>query len=226
MTPGATAGPHVMLQVTDTGSGIPKQVIDKIFDPFFTTKDVGQGTGLGLSTVAGIVKSHGGFIHVYSEPGHTSFKVFLPAKATVDTSSALLAETLVPRGHGQTILLVDDEPNIRQIAEVILKSHGYKVLVAEDGPTALALFAGQMGQIAVVVTDLAMPGMGGLMLVRTLRQIEPALKVIVSTGRTDDSHAAEITALHVDGCLTKPYTTRNLLLKLSHVLHSGLQSAA
>ena len=226
MTPGATAGPHVMLQVTDTGSGIPKDVIDKIFDPFFTTKSIGQGTGLGLSTVAGIVKSHGGFIDLYSEPGHTSFKIFLPAKDTLDTSSALQADAMVPRGNGQTILLVDDEPSIREVAEIILESHGYKVLVAEDGPTALALFAQQMGHIAVVVTDLAMPGMDGLMLVRTLRQIEPGLKVIVSTGRADDSHAAEMAALNVDGCLTKPYTTRNLLLKLSHVLHSGLQDAA
>jgi PAS domain S-box-containing protein len=226
ITPGATAGPHVMLQVTDSGSGIPKDVIAKIYDPFFTTKSIGRGTGLGLSTVAGIVKSYGGFIHVYSKPGHTTFKVFLPAKGTLDNSSALRADTMVPNGNGQTILLVDDEPAIREVAEIILQSHGYKVLVAEDGPSALALFAQHLGHVAVVVTDLAMPGMGGLMLVRTLRQIEPALKVIVSTGGADDSHAVEIASLQVDGCLTKPYTTRNLLLKLSHVLNDGLQDAA
>jgi CheY-like chemotaxis protein len=133
---------------------------------------------------------------------------------------------MVPNGNGQTILLVDDEPAIREVAEIILQSHGYKVLVAEDGPSALALFAQHLGHVAVVVTDLAMPGMGGLMLVRTLRQIEPALKVIVSTGGADDSHAVEIASLQVDGCLTKPYTTRNLLLKLSHVLNDGLQDAA
>ena len=122
--------------------------------------------------------------------------------------------------------MVDDEPSIREVAEVILTGHGYKVILAEDAPSALAIFARQMGHIAVVVTDLAMPGMDGLMLVSTLRRIEPGLKVIVSTGRTDDSHAAEITALRVDGCLTKPYTSRNLLLKLSHVLYSSMQDAA
>jgi PAS domain S-box-containing protein len=226
MIPGAAVGPHVLLQITDTGSGIPRDVIDKIFDPFFTTKGIGKGTGLGLSTVAGIVRSHGGFIHVESQPGHTSFKVFLPAKATLDASIALQANATVPRGNGQTILLVDDEPSIREVAAIILESHGYKVLVAEDGPSALAIFAREMGHIVAVVTDLAMPGMDGLMLVRTLRRLEPGLKVIVSTGRDDDSHAGEIPALNVDGWLTKPYTTRNLLLKLSHVLHSGMQDAA
>ncbi len=226
MTPGAIAGPYVMLEVTDSGSGIPRQVLDKIFDPFFTTKAIGKGTGLGLSTVAGIVKSHGGFIAVESKPGHTSFRIFLPAKATVDTSTALDEDRMVPRGHGETILLIDDEPSIREVAEVILKSHGYKVLVAEDGPSALAFFARYMDRIAVVVTDLAMPGMGGLMLVRTLRQIEPALKIILSTGGADEAHTAEITALNVDGVLTKPYAGRNLLLKLSHVLHSEIQDAA
>ncbi len=226
MTPGATAGPHVMLQVTDTGSGIPKEVIDKIFDPFFTTKSIGHGTGLGLSTVAGIVRSHGGFIGVDSEPGRTSFKIFLPAKAALNTACVLKVDELIPQGNGQTVLLVDDEPRIREVAELILKSHGYKVLLAEDGPTALALFARQMGLIALVITDLAMPGMDGLMLVRTLRRMQPGLKIIVSTGRTDESNAAEIAALNIDGSMTKPYTTRSLLLKLSHILHGGMQEAA
>jgi CheY-like chemotaxis protein len=226
MNPGATAGPHVMLQVTDTGSGIPKEVLDKIFDPFFTTKSVGHGTGLGLSTVAGIVRSHGGFISVESQPGHTSFKIFLPAKAILNTATAQQVDALIPRGNGQTILLVDDEPSIRQVAEVILKSHGYKVLLAEDGPAALALFARQMGLVAAVITDLAMPGMDGLMLARTLRRIQPALKLIVATGRIDESNAAELAALNVDSIMTKPYTTRSLLLKLSHVLHNGIQEAA
>jgi two-component system cell cycle sensor histidine kinase/response regulator CckA len=223
---GATAGPHVMLEITDTGSGIPSNVIAKIFDPFFTTKDIGLGTGLGLSTVAGIVRSHGGFIDVSSRPGYTSFKIFLPAKVSVDTFTALEASEAVPRGSDETILLVDDEPSIREVAEVILTSHGYKVLLAEDGPSALALFAPQKNHITAVVTDLAMPGMDGLTLVRALRGIQPGLKVIVSTGLTEDSHAAEIAALGVDGFLTKPYTIRNLLLKLNDVLHRSLHLAA
>ncbi len=226
MTPGATVGPHVMLQVTDTGTGIPKDVIDKIFDPFFTTKNIGEGTGLGLSTVAGIVKSHGGFINLESKPGHTSFKIFLPAQETLDTVGALPAESILPRGDGQIILVVDDEPSIREVAQLILESYGYKVLVAEDGPEALALFAQQAGKVAAVVTDLAMPLMSGLMLVRALRRIEPGLKIIVSTGRNDDSQEEQMAALKVAGYLMKPFTTRNLLFKLNHVLHPGLQDAA
>ncbi len=226
MTPGASVGSHVMLEVTDNGNGIPKEIIDKIFDPFFTTKSVGQGTGLGLSTVAGIVKSLGGFISVSSKPGRTSFKIFLPAKAAPNTASPLLTNVSVPRGNGQTVLLVDDEVSIRELAEIILSSHGYKVLVAEDGPTALALFAQQIGAVDVVVTDLAMPGMDGLMLVRTLRRMEPRLKIIVSTGRAEDTNDGELTALKVDGLLTKPYTNRNLLLKLNHVLQGVMQDAA
>jgi PAS domain S-box-containing protein len=226
ITPGATVGPHVMLQVTDTGSGIPSDVIDKIFDPFFTTKGVGQGTGLGLSTVIGIIESHGGFVNVSSRPGRTSFKIFLPAKNSVGTSGAIQADVTVPRGNGETILLVDDEPIIVEVAQLVLENSGYKVLVASDGPTALALFAKQMDHIAAVITDLAMPLMDGLLLVRTLRQMEPRLKVIVSTGHSDDCQAVAMDRLHVDGYLTKPYTTPNLLLKLSHVLHSGARAAA
>jgi PAS domain S-box-containing protein len=223
---GATAGPHVLLQVTDNGVGIPSDVIPKIFDPFFTTKGVGEGTGLGLSTVAGIVKGHGGFVNVQSEPGHTTFKIYLPAKNAADAFVPVLEDELIPRGHNETILLVDDETIICEVAQLILENHGYQVLTAEDGPTALALFAQQMGGIAVVVTDLAMPTMDGLMLVRSLRRIQPDLKIVVSTGRAEQSRSAELALLAVDGFLTKPYTTRSLLLKLDHILHGGMQDAA
>ncbi len=226
MIPGATVGPHVMLQVTDTGTGIPSGIQAKIFDPFFTTKDVGEGTGLGLSTVAGIVKSHGGFMQVESEPGHTRFKIFLPAKATGESSNALHPDEMIPRGRGQTILVVDDEVSIRQLAELVLQSHGYKVLLAEDGPTALAVFAQQIGHIDAVVTDLAMPKMDGVTLVHTLRRISPELKIIVSTGRTDEGKSTEFASLGIDARLTKPYTTRTFLVTLNGVLQGGLQNAA
>lgn len=226
MTPGATPGPHVLLQVTDNGSGIPPEVVARIFDPFFTTKEVGKGTGLGLSTVAGIVKSHGGFLQVSSEPGRTTFRVYLPAMKSVSLDHPLAVEVSVPHGKGETILLVDDEIVIREVAQLILQNNGYKVLVAEDGPSALALFAQQIGNVAVVVTDLAMPIMDGLALVRALRRIQPGLKVIISSGRTEDRQSAEIAALHVEATLNKPYTTRKLLLKLSQVLEGGLQEVA
>ena len=207
-----------MIEISDTGTGIPREVIDKIFDPFFTTKTIGAGTGLGLSSAAGIVRSHGGFIQVESEPGRTSFKIYLPAKDAADAADPLQADTLVPRGRGQTILVVDDEPAIREVAEVILSNHGYLVHTAEDGPTALAIFTQQIGHIGVVVTDLVMPLMSGRALVHALRRIDPQVKILVSTGRAEELELSEVEALGVEGILLKPYSTRNLLLKLSLIL--------
>ena len=224
--PGATAGPHVMFKVSDTGDGIPSEMIDKIFDPFFTTKGVGVGTGLGLSTTAGIVRSHGGFIQVASEPGNTTFKIYLPARNADDLTHPLPNDGLIPRGRGQTILVVDDEPCIREVAEVILTNHGYHVFTAEDGPTALAIYAQQIGHIDVVVTDIAMPIMSGLVFVRSLRRIDPEAKVIVSTGRAELGELAEVAELNVEGFLAKPYTTRSLLLKLSQVLQGSWREVA
>lgn len=224
--PGAKAGPHVMFRVSDTGSGIPSEMIDKIFDPFFTTKGVGVGTGLGLSTTAGIVRSHGGFIQVASEPGATNFQIFLPSADPSDLAQPLQTDGLIPRGRGETVLVVDDEPYIREVAEVILTNHGYHVFTAEDGPTALAIYAQQIGHVAVVVTDIAMPIMSGLVFVRSLRRIDPDAKIIVSTGRADLGELAEIHELNVEGFLAKPYTTRSLLLKLSQVLQGSWREVA
>lgn len=220
MTPGAKAGPHVLLQVTDTGSGIPRHVMDKIFDPFFTTKEVGKGTGLGLSTALGIVRSHGGFVSVISEPGRTVFKVFLPAMGEADSSIDTPSGDAIPRGNGQTILIVDDEPFFCEVADAVLTKHGYKTLVAQDGIEALAIFAQHHGTINVVLTDIVMPFMDGLTLARTIRKMEPNVKVLLSTGRDEDCHKAEIAALHLNGCLPKPYTGATLLTALSQVLRA------
>ncbi len=226
MTPGARVGPYVALEVTDSGNGISKEVADKIFDPFFTTKGIGHGTGLGLSTVAGIVKSHGGFVQVSSEPGHTSFKVFLPAVVTPTLSDGLHSDAPIPRGNGEIILLVDDEPAILKVAQVILEEQGYKVLVAEDGPGALAIFSQLAGKISVVVVDLAMPGMDGLTLIGILRRIEKGIKIIVSSGHIDESDPGLLRMVKVEDRLTKPYVSRDLLLKLDHILHGVMQDAA
>lgn len=226
MTPGAKPGPHVMMQVSDTGTGIPRHVIDKIFDPFFTTKGVGLGTGLGLSTVLGIVKSHGGFMHVNSEAGHTSFKVFLPAAQGDECSLPAPSPDNIPTGKGQTILIVDDETGIREIAQAVLVKHGYKVLVAEDGPAALALLARHSGEVEVMLTDMVMPFMDGPTLARTVRRMEPDIRVILSTGRDEDSRSAEVAGLELEGCLTKPYTRGTLLLLLDHVLNPPAGSAS
>jgi PAS domain S-box-containing protein len=217
MTPGAKPGPHVLIQVTDTGSGIPRHVIDKIFDPFFTTKEIGQGTGLGLSTVLGIVKSYGGFVNVYSETGHTTFRIFLPASASATPEAGVAEAVVLPSGNGETILVVDDESSIREAAASLLERHGYKVLLADDGIAALAIFARQASEIDLVLTDMVMPLMDGLTLVRTLRKMNPETRIILSTGREEECRSSEINTLRLEACLTKPFTREKLLLTLSEV---------
>ncbi|MDQ6623991.1 MAG: PAS domain S-box protein [Verrucomicrobiota bacterium] len=226
MIPGATAGPHVLMEVTDDGVGIPHQVIDKIFDPFFTTKDVGKGTGLGLSTVLGIVKSYGGFMNVCSEPGQTSFKVFLPARGGATLATTASEQRSLPGGRGETILVVDDEPSVREAAQSLLSRHGYKVLVAEDGIAGLALFARHAGEIDVVLTDMVMPFMDGVTLIRTVRRIQPHSRIIISTGRDEACRSPEIEALAVDACLLKPYTREKFLMTLDEVLQRERAVAA
>ncbi|HEX8680031.1 MAG TPA: PAS domain-containing protein, partial [Chthoniobacterales bacterium] len=224
MTPGTTPGPHVLINVTDTGGGIPAHVMAKMFDPFFTTKEIGKGTGLGLSTVLGIVKSHHGAVNAYSTPAGTTFRVLLPAVAMGELQANGAASEIVA-GHSETILIVDDEPAIREVAQLLLERNGYKVLVADDGPGALALFAQRHGEIALVLTDFLMPTMNGLGLARIIRKMNPAAKVIISSGRADDCSPAELQAIGIAASLTKPYTQVTLLRTLQRVLH-GEQAVA
>ncbi len=147
MTPGLKPGPHVLINVSDTGSGISPHIIDKIFDPFFTTKGLGKGTGLGLSTALGIVKSHGGVVNVYTGAGGTTFRVLLPAAPGARPQAELDAQVEIPIGHGETILLIDDESAIREVGKAVLSQSGYNVLTGDDGPSALAVFAQQSKEI-------------------------------------------------------------------------------
>jgi hypothetical protein len=220
MTPGARAGPHVLFEVRDTGFGISSENIDKIFDPFFTTKELTQGTGLGLSTVIGIVKSHGGFIQVYSEAGRgTSFKVFLPANVSEIAAPAAADAAPLPRANGELLLIVDDENSILQVAKILLENQGYRVVTAADAPEALAIFAQRMNEIELVLTDLAMPFMDGVALIRTLQKMKPGVRVVASTGRGgQDGRADEVAHLHVRAGLTKPYNKQKLLKTLHDVL--------
>jgi two-component system cell cycle sensor histidine kinase/response regulator CckA len=219
MTPEARVGQFVALRVSDTGTGMPRAMIDKIFDPFFTTKEVGKGTGLGLSTVLGIVKSHGGFVSVYSEQGKgTAFKLFLPATVTHEELEQSKSSVVPIQGNGELILVVDDEPNILGITKMILEKHHYDVLLAGDGPEALAIFAQRMQSIRLVLTDVSMPYMDGAALARALKKMKSDLPIIASTGQGEQAGLADFEALGVKNILAKPYNTQQLLATVRDTL--------
>jgi len=215
MAPGLSAGPHIVIEVSDTGTGIPPRIAERIFDPFFTTKPVGKGTGLGLSTVIGIVKNHGGIITLDSQPGSgTTFRIIIPATLMVALADPGHAEPHLPQGSGQTVLIADDEEAVRKITCTILEKNGYRTLVAADGIEALALCAQDINAIDLVLTDIEMPRMDGITLIRTLRRMLPALPVIASTGRGEIEDRAKLAEIGVGSILRKPYKAENLLLAL------------
>jgi two-component system cell cycle sensor histidine kinase/response regulator CckA len=210
--PAARSGSYVILTVSDTGLGMPPEVLERIFDPFFTTKEVGRGTGLGLATVLGIVKSHTGFLLVESQPGQgTTFRVYLPAgKGEGELGGEGSAETL-PRGNHELILLVDDEAAIRASMQLMLQTHDYEVMVAADGVEALRLWEAHRDRVRLVMTDLMMPGMNGVALMRELRRRSPQLPLVASTGLNHDRNLEELAALGVDDLLRKPFAPRDVL---------------
>jgi CheY-like chemotaxis protein len=217
------AGPYVRLEVIDNGEGIPAANLTKIFDPFFTTKEFGKGTGLGLSTVLGIVKSHHGIITVTSEVGcGTTFTVYLPASPSIARKSTADGAHELPRGHGETVLLVDDETNIVSATRSMLEQHGYKVCAANQGRDAITVFTRSERPVDIVVTDIMMPGMDGIALVQALRGIDPRVKVIASSGLGRDlagsPRARELESLGIQSFLSKPYTAEKLLTALHDLL--------
>ncbi|HLM56390.1 MAG TPA: PAS domain S-box protein [Pyrinomonadaceae bacterium] len=214
----AKPGRFVMLTVADTGEGMTPEVAGRIFEPFFTTKEVGKGTGLGLSTAMTIVRSHGGFINVYSEPRRgTRFAVYLPASAA-PAGRAAAARPDLPTGSGELILVVDDEDAIRQITKGTLEAFGYEVLTAADGTEAVALYAQHREEVALVLTDMMMPFMDGPATIRALQKINPRVRIIATSGLGGEK-AAEAVAAGVQMFLPKPYTAEKLLKALAEVLH-------
>jgi CheY-like chemotaxis protein len=212
-------GPYVVLSVTDTGHGIPPETLPRIFDPFFTTKGVGKGTGLGLSTVLGIAKSHGGSVTVYSEPDRgTVFKVYIPA--TGDSAEVASAGSFAPMplGHGELILVVDDEAAIRDTTGRVLRQHGYRALTASNGGEAITLFVQHTGSVRAVLTDVMMPGMGGLELIRALRILDPDLKIIATSGMERDDQRSEFAGLGVTEILPKPCSPAAVLKAVDRML--------
>lgn len=214
----AHIGAYVNITVTDTGVGMNSETLAQIFTPFFTTKEIEGGTGLGLPTVLGIVKEHGGFVTVSSQVGKgTTFQVFFPA---VKTATALPPiDPALPTGEGQLILVVDDEPGVRAITQVALETYGYRVLTAQDGIEAIALFAQYSETISVVIMDMMMPIMGGETAIRTLQRMEPGVRLIAMSGLSFAQTPKDFVAKHkVDAILAKPYTTTKLLETLQQVL--------
>jgi PAS domain S-box-containing protein len=219
MIAGLSTGPHIALEVSDTGTGIPPKIAERIFDPFFTTKAVGKGSGLGLSAVLGIVKSHGAVINPASRPdGGTTFRVIIPAIAAHE--AALISKPFAahPVGGGKTILIVDDEINVRNAASEVLQFKGYHSLLAADGTEALALYAQNAATISAVLTDITMPYMDGLALVRALKWMTPDLPVIATTGQAESKRVAELKTLGVELILRKPYTAELLMRTIEGAL--------
>jgi len=212
MNPGAQLGPHVVFRVSDTGMGMSPETMERIFDPFFTTKEVGKGTGLGLATVIGIIKSHSGFLSVQSEIGvGTTFRVFVPSSRESEASAKREVPGAVSGGKGELVLVVDDEMPIREALVRTLKNNGYDTYTAEDGTDALALYYERREEIALVITDLSMGGMDGIQLVRALRKVNPQVRVVVSSGHFQKENTTILGALGVKQFLDKPYTAAKLL---------------
>ncbi|MEX1165587.1 MAG: response regulator [Hydrogenophaga sp.] len=221
----AKPGRYISLRVSDTGEGIPPDILDRIFDPFFTTKSQDKGTGLGLSTVLGIVKGHGGFVQVHStkDKGST-FSVYLPASLGITGSSTQLEASKPFRGQGETILFVDDEPAVREIGQTVLQRLNFTVIVAVDGEDALIKATENRASLKAIITDMHMPHMDGLSFVHAVRRTLPNIPIILASGRIDDAVARDFRALGVDARLDKPFTETQLAEKLRVLLQLAASS--
>ncbi len=220
MHPDAQPAAYLQITVTDTGMGIPRAALERIFDPFFTTKAVDKGTGLGLSTAMAIVKSHGGFILVSSKEGRgTTFSVYFPAVLTADTLAVdRNAPAELSGGAGELILVVDDEDAIRKVVKETLELFNYRVVLASNGAEALKIFEARGEEIAVVLTDMAMPVMDGPTMIQALRALDPNVKIIGSTGMQSDRGLAASVTASLEHFVAKPYTAEALLKALARAL--------
>jgi PAS domain S-box-containing protein len=227
--PGASAGPHVLLAVSDTGIGMDDDVKRHLFEPFFTTKPRGQGTGLGLATCFGIVKQSGGYVGVYSEPDiGTTMNVFLPRASGTPAVEAEPAPRAGPAGH-ETVLIVEDEEPVRRIARRLLTQHGYSVLEAKSAEDGLALLETVSEPVHLLLSDVVLPGLGGRELAARAQQLRPDLRVLFMTGYTDDAHLRRLLEDQRVAVIHKPFHRDTLLEKVRQVLnqadaHAGLQA--
>ncbi|HQT91658.1 MAG TPA: ATP-binding protein, partial [Candidatus Kryptobacter bacterium] len=219
MQAGAPAGEYTLLEISDTGIGIPANILPKIFDPFFTTKETERKLGLGLSTAAIVVKTHGGFIDVQSKVGGgTTLSLYLPVEEAEVQAGRQHGRTEFPKGKGQTILIVDDEMSVVEMTRNTLELYDYNALTATDGARAVAIYEENKDKISAVILDLMMPVMDGRATLKALRGINPGLKAIIITGSTQAPE--EKLMLDANAYLKKPYGIDVLLNVLSDVLKS------
>ncbi|HVZ63609.1 MAG TPA: PAS domain S-box protein [Lacunisphaera sp.] len=216
--PAGSPGAYVALTVADTGGGIAPEVMPHIWEPFFTTKGEGRGTGLGLATVRGIATNHGGFVSVYSEPGRgTRFTLFLPAvEQTLAASDSAAANPQRARGRGELVLVVDDEVSVRELITAILSRFGYRVLTATNGLEAMAIYPPRVAEIALVITDLSMPLMGGRDMALALSQLNPNVRVLYISGAEERDKI--VGSPLRSAVLSKPFTADRLLSAVREVL--------
>lgn len=222
--PGAEPGPYVRISLSDTGLGIPADIIDHIFDPFFTTKVAGKGTGLGLSMVAGILKNHGGFVQVESEVGKgTTFHLYYPA--IVEVRSPIAPDPApAARGEGEAILLIDDEPVVRDTLQLLLQRAGYRIIPAADGRSGLAEFERHHTEIALVITDMMLPDQIGTEVVRALRERKPNVPVIAISGMMGSGHFDSLLQIQPRvECLAKPLMPATLLSAVRRAIPAALR---
>jgi CheY-like chemotaxis protein len=223
---GVMGGPYVVLEVSDNGIGMTQEIVDRIFEPFFTTKEPGKSTGLGLSTSFGIVRRHGGFLTVYSEPGRGSaFKAYFPAEAEDLTAPQVRSEPeTLHRGNGELILVVDDEVSILSMTRETLEEFGYRVVTAEDGEHAIRLYVQRHSEIALVLTDMMMPIMDGERLIRTLRSNSrtACVPILVLTSNPNTRQGTS----KADAVVGKPFNRAHLLATVKSLLGEGDVAAA
>ncbi|MFH0960794.1 MAG: response regulator, partial [Pseudomonadota bacterium] len=211
-------GNYVLLTVSDSGQGMDKATLAHIFEPFFSTKAVGKGTGLGLATVYGIVKQHGGHITCYSELGHgATFKIYLPARQTDSDLEAPIHETIVTGGT-ETILLVDDEDDIRDLGATLLSEFGYNIITAGNGKEAIEIYKREGYRISLVILDLIMPVMDGRQCLTEILRVNPESKVVIASGYSESGPANGVMSAGAMGFVQKPYDIRQLLNTIREIL--------
>jgi CheY-like chemotaxis protein len=217
--PRAKPGSYVVFHVSDSGAGIPQELMERILDPFFTTKPLGKGTGLGLSTVLGIVENHDGFLLVESKPGQGStFRVYLPSSPP-DLASAFSEESsTVPFGAGKLVLVVDDEVAIVRLAETVLRRGGYETLTAANSSEAMQLYMANRDRIKGVLTDIMMPFGDGRQLVLMLSEQSPKLPIVAMSGLSSIELRRDLKTRGACQFLSKPFTAETLLTTMAQAL--------